>query len=54
MNQQDKTCLENICKAFFILPSDERKYLAGVADGMAAMVARVIDRADVQQAQVSA
>ncbi len=38
MNQEDKTHLENIYKVFSILPNDERKYLMGVADGLAAKV----------------
>lgn len=37
MNQQDKQSVENIYKAFQLLPDNKREYLMGVADGMAAM-----------------
>lgn len=37
MSQQDKQSVENICKAFQMLPDNKREYLMGVADGMVAM-----------------
>ncbi len=54
MDQQDKTCLENIYKAYFIIPADKRQYLAGVADGMAAMVVATWPTVQQPQAQAGA